>query len=99
MLNYLCLCLVFSEFVSNTELSADYIGDIDNFHISYGLRNDNVESELQQLLKDAPDRVVSIKTAEREEYKCILPVVERVVSLIHKIDILNWFLDPSAADT
>ena len=81
MFIYLFVYLISCNFVVSTEFSADYIGDVDNFHISYSLRNDNVESQLQQLLKDAPERVVSMKTADQEEYKCILPVVERVVGL------------------
>ncbi|KAE9552247.1 hypothetical protein FO519_004556 [Halicephalobus sp. NKZ332] len=66
-----------TKFVISTEFSADYIGDIDSFHIIYNLRNGNVELELQQLLKEAPDRVISMKTAAQEEYECILPVIER----------------------
>ena len=80
MFIYLFFYLVLFGLAVSTEFSADYIGDVDNFHISYNLRNDNVESQLQQLLRDAPERIVSIKTAEQEEYKCVIPVVERVVS-------------------
>ena len=65
----------------NSEFSADFIGDLNHYSIAYNSKLASDQQQLDAIFEEAPERIVSLKTADLEDYTCILPVAENKVCL------------------
>uniref|UniRef100_A0A7E4WDX9 Endoplasmic reticulum lectin 1 n=1 Tax=Panagrellus redivivus TaxID=6233 RepID=A0A7E4WDX9_PANRE len=61
--------------IVSTEFNADHISDTDHYTINYLPYSEYGTEEVKNIIRNSPERAFPIKTAEKEIYSCILPVV------------------------
>lgn len=75
-LSYLLLLIIPSL---ASEFSADFIGDLEHYSIAYNLYSDGIKEQFDKIIQETPERIVTMKTADQQDFQCILPSIENKV--------------------
>ena len=88
LLRFISYILIF-HLILSSKFSADFIEDLVQYNIIYNLHSDKLTDGLDRIIKDQPERVVSMKTPNQLSYQCVLPVTESKVCNMHLITYNN----------